>query len=871
MPSGNIGRYEVRKEIGRGGMATVYLCRDPTFERPVAVKVLPRAFLHDPSFLARFEKEAKTIASMEHPAIVPVYDFGEDQGQPFLVMRYMQGGSLADRLEDAPLEIAEIAAILSRLASALDEAHDQGLIHRDLKPGNILFDKRGDPHLSDFGIVKLTQETSTLSGSGIIGTPAYMSPEQARGDRGIDRRSDVYSLGLLIFHMLAGKQPYEADTPMGLALKHIAEPVPSLAQERPDLPQAYEQLIQRVLAKEAHDRPASAGALAEELQRCARETAEQEAGEAHETHEMEAPGDLEELPEPEEVKLEKAPQPDEVEREEMPLPQKAAGTEPAEAPSPLGTTIGRETQFEPVPRRMFPSWVVIAGGVTLVGIVGFVLTQVIDLSPAQPEPATRVALKPTESIPEEPEVVFPPVVGPNPSYRVAAFYYPWYGNPEFDDGWWHWDQSGVQPPEDIGSDYYPLLGTYSSIDPLVVAQHMAWLREAGVGVSITSWWGQGSREDRAMPVLLDTAEKYGMKVSPHIEPYGDRTAANLVEDVRYLYERYGDHPALFRITETTPYSPEEKPKGVFFVWSLGAPGSGGASVEPEYWVEAMDSIHQLPDSAIVIGNGTERTWVERGHFDGLYNYVSLHVTPGERFEWAHELPPGALYVPSVTPGFSAQRIGYPDDTFYERKNGATYDVQWEAALEASIEPSMVTITSFNEWHEGTQIEPAQVGTQDSNGQAYEDYGDTDYLGRTAEWVESYLGWEWPESHPVQVRIVTTSDWTGLHLADGGIWLRQTILSTTGDAALEGEFLALRQPIEQAHLGNEVEAIFLVEFADLQAGELLHFRIERGHLGQTSIEFSDAQGQLIDTFRWAGILEGENTIPVEIDAAPFLGQ
>ncbi len=262
-----IGRYEVKEEIGRGGMATVYLCYDPTFERPVAVKSLPREFLHDPSFLARFEKEAKTIAALEHPAIVPVYDFGEEQGQPYLVMRYMRGGSLADRLKDGPIEIDEVTAIVSRLAAALDETHDQGLIHRDLKPGNILFDRRGDAFLSDFGIVKLTQETSTLTGTGIVGTPAYMSPEQARGDHSIDRRSDVYSLGVLIFHLLSGKQPYEADTPMGLAVKHITEPIPSLTEERPDLPDAYEQLIQRVLAKDPDDRPATAGSLSDELHR----------------------------------------------------------------------------------------------------------------------------------------------------------------------------------------------------------------------------------------------------------------------------------------------------------------------------------------------------------------------------------------------------------------------------------------------------------------------------------------------------------------------------------------------------------------------------------------------------------------------------
>jgi predicted Ser/Thr protein kinase len=841
MAGRKIGRYEVKEEIGRGGMATVYLCHDPTFERPVAVKVLPRVFLHDPSFLARFEKEAKAIAAMEHPAIVPVYDFGEDQGQPYLVMRYMPGGSLADRLEDGQIEVNAATAIVSRLAAALDEAHDQGLIHRDLKPGNILFDKRGDAHLSDFGIVKLTEETASLTGTGIVGTPAYMSPEQARGDRGIDRRSDVYSLGVLIFHMLSGKQPYEADTPMGLAVKHITEPVPSLAEERPDLPEAYERLIQNVLAKDPDDRPATAGALADELQRSAREVPAEEA-----------------------VELEEAPKLVEVEQ--------PVELEAAEAPMMLKTTIGREFHFEQEPKRKVPIWGVIIGGAALVGIVGVVLSQVVDLGQPRPEPepepaATGVVAEPTEIIAE---AVFPPVVGPDPSYRVGAFYYPWYGNPEFDGGWWHWDQSGVQPPEDIGSDYFPVLGAYSSIDPETVAQHMAWLREAGVGVIISSWWGQGSREDNAIPTLLEIAEHYGIKLSAHIEPYSDRTAERLVEDVRYLYEQYGSHPAFFRSTETTPYSSEEKPKGVFFVWSLEFANGEDGPVEPSSWAEALDAIHSLPDSAVVIGNGTDRNWVEQGHFDGLYNYVTLRIARGDRFEWGQELPSGALYVPSVIPGFSAQRIGYSDDTYVDRRQGSTYDVQWEAAIGTIVEPSMVTITSFNEWHEGTQIEPAQSGMEDSSGQAYESYGNTDYMTRTAEWVEEFLSSDWPETYPAQIRVITTSDWTEVQLVEGGNWLRRTLLSTTGEGAVEGEFLVLRQPVDQAQLGSEVEAIFQLELSTLQVSEMLVFRIGRGHLGQTEVEFFDAEGVLIDSFRWAGVLAGDNALHVEIDAAAFMG-
>ena len=246
-------------------MATVYLAHDPVFERDVAVKLLPREFLHDPTFKSRFEREAKTIASLEHSSIVPVHDFGEEKGQPYLVMRYMPGGSLVNKLKKGRLSFEEILHITTRLASGLDEAHRRGMIHRDLKPGNILFDNHGDAYLSDFGIVKLTQETTTLTGGGIIGTPAYMSPEQAKGDREIDSRSDIYALGVILFEMLTGKPPYEADTPVGLVLKHITDPIPRITKINPELPPGLDHLIERALCKEADERYSTTGELAAAL------------------------------------------------------------------------------------------------------------------------------------------------------------------------------------------------------------------------------------------------------------------------------------------------------------------------------------------------------------------------------------------------------------------------------------------------------------------------------------------------------------------------------------------------------------------------------------------------------------------------------
>mgnify|MGYP002713036493 CR=1 FL=1 len=268
-----IGRYQIEDEIGRGGMATVFKAYDPRFERHVAVKVLPREFMHDPEFRARFKREAKTIATLEHPAIVPVYDYGEDNGLLYLVMRYMPGGSLADKLENGPLSIEESAKILQRLGSALDRAHGQGIIHRDLKPGNVLFDQYGDAFLADFGIVRVTDSASNLTASGsLVGTPMYMSPEQVYGDKELDGRSDIYALGIILFQMLTGHLPYEADTPAKLMMKHILDPVPDLLVDRPDLPVKAEAVVSRALAKERDDRFDTASDFSSALSAATKET-----------------------------------------------------------------------------------------------------------------------------------------------------------------------------------------------------------------------------------------------------------------------------------------------------------------------------------------------------------------------------------------------------------------------------------------------------------------------------------------------------------------------------------------------------------------------------------------------------------------------
>lgn len=247
-PKQKFKRYEIIEELGIGGMATVYRAYDPLFEREVALKVLKRELLEDPELRERFERETKIIARLEHAAIVPVYDVGHDNGQLFYVMRYMSGGSLSDLINEGRLGLDQAAYLLLRLADALDYAHRKGIVHRDLKPGNILFDEVGNAFISDFGIAKFAQAATRITHSGIIGTPRYMSPEQARGEE-TDGRSDLYTLGVLLFEILSGKAPFEATTPLALAFKHATEPAPDILTVNPNLPAELGRVLKKALQK----------------------------------------------------------------------------------------------------------------------------------------------------------------------------------------------------------------------------------------------------------------------------------------------------------------------------------------------------------------------------------------------------------------------------------------------------------------------------------------------------------------------------------------------------------------------------------------------------------------------------------------------
>lgn len=261
-----IGGYEIMELIGHGGMATVYRARQISMNRVVAVKVLPRQFLNDETYMQRFNREVKIVAELEHRNIVPVHDYGEDEGQPYIVMRYMSGGSLDDLLREGALELDEISQIVQQIAPALDYAHSKGVLHRDLKPSNILMDDGGGAYLTDFGIARLMGDASniTLTTQGVVGTPSYMSPEQAQGQP-LDHRSDLYSLGVMLFEMATGQRPFESDTPYGIAVLQVTAAPPSPRSLNPALPAGVENVILTTMNKRREARYETAAKLAQAL------------------------------------------------------------------------------------------------------------------------------------------------------------------------------------------------------------------------------------------------------------------------------------------------------------------------------------------------------------------------------------------------------------------------------------------------------------------------------------------------------------------------------------------------------------------------------------------------------------------------------
>ena len=237
-------------------MAAVFLAEDPLIRRKVAVKVLSAQTLEaDPKFYDRFQQEAETIAALEHSAVIPIYDFGHQGDLTYIVMRYMSGGTLEDRLQNGALPLDEVGYIIERIGSALAEAHEKNILHRDIKPANILFNGRNEPFLSDFGTAKNLQAAKGITGTGVmIGTVEYMSPEQIQGSQELDGRTDIYALGIVLFFMLTGELPFKGKSIVSIVMAHLNNPIPSVQAAIPSLEHPWDDILNKALAKKPEER-----------------------------------------------------------------------------------------------------------------------------------------------------------------------------------------------------------------------------------------------------------------------------------------------------------------------------------------------------------------------------------------------------------------------------------------------------------------------------------------------------------------------------------------------------------------------------------------------------------------------------------------
>ena len=252
-----VGQFEIVEYLGQGGMATIYKAHQTNLDRFVALKVIHPVLKDDQAFLNRLKREASIIAKLNHPNIVTVYDYSEFDGIPFLVLRFIDGKTLKAVLQQQKLGTTQILRIIRPVADALSYAHSRGVLHRDVKPSNILIDNEGHVYLTDFGLARIAHSSeSTSSHDMMIGSPHYLSPEQAKSEP-VDARTDIYSLGIVLFEMFTGKVPFSAETPYGTILAQINQAPPAPRTINPKVPAAVEQVIQKALAKDPKDRYAS--------------------------------------------------------------------------------------------------------------------------------------------------------------------------------------------------------------------------------------------------------------------------------------------------------------------------------------------------------------------------------------------------------------------------------------------------------------------------------------------------------------------------------------------------------------------------------------------------------------------------------------
>src|SRR3954451_12865550 len=259
------GRYRLEAKLGSGGMSTVYLARDTTLDRSVAIKVMHREMSEQADQLQRFRQEARAVAKLSHPNVVAVIDAGEDGGYPYIVLEYVEGETLKQRINRVgALDVQEALAYAIEVARGLTVAHARKMVHRDIKPQNVLIDSEGRAKLTDFGISRQLERDGLTATGRVLGTTDYVSPEQAMG-HGVDQRSDIYSLGVVLYEMLIGQVPYHADSQVGVAMKHVNEELPDVQQRRPELSAAAAMVVEHSTAKDPGNRYQQVGEMIDDL------------------------------------------------------------------------------------------------------------------------------------------------------------------------------------------------------------------------------------------------------------------------------------------------------------------------------------------------------------------------------------------------------------------------------------------------------------------------------------------------------------------------------------------------------------------------------------------------------------------------------
>jgi hypothetical protein len=432
---------------------------------------------------------------------------------------------------------------------------------------------------------------------------------------------------------------------------------------------------------------------------------------------------------------------------------------------------------------------------------------------------------------------------------VLSLYYTLWETEEYDGDWFIWNDYGASPPDDICCDYYPSLGPYSTNDVTVVNQHFAWFNQAGIGIVGFDWWGAGSREDLQVPMILDAAERYGLKVAFVINAYGGRSIDNVADAVEYLYDEYGDHPAFYWTDEESPYQGNQS-KGLFLVWNPQEGLTGTASAND--WWSATEAIHQLPQGGIVLFEGTDLNLVVWGGFDGLF--FPYDPNSGD-FSWATILPEKAWYVPTVLPGYERRKQGVASAS--ERNEGAVYSERWDDALGTGVDPSLVAVATFNDWRNGTQIEPAVSGRDNGLGFDYSDYGslgEEGYLDLTAEHVARLDNLPAEQPVPLRISIRSTSDHTTALFTDG-TWVRPTESSFVSapddhrEVFFDGRLgVNVQQSIGTAEAGDAVTMVFSVGLIPGQGDPT--FSIAKGCIGVVTVEVAEDRVPLSEPFMTA---------------------